>query len=226
MAFAQLPRQIRFLLEKRYVRVQVLSDQSVHEVRFELFRRLNAGAIALSSQEVRTVLYRGPFNLLVEDLAEYPNFRALVKLRKPDQENGTYAELVVKFFAYLDWKDNFTGAVTSFLNEYMENRQNDTSLANDSELFHNVCDSLYSVIGGSVKRTGVAWTPQNQLEAIMVGAGELIRGGTNTFKPKSGWLDDLDLVSTSTKGTNTPRALTARIGRATELLAGARPKKK
>jgi hypothetical protein len=85
VTFAQLPRQIRFLMEKRYVRVQVLSDQSVHEVRFELFRRLNAGAIALSPQEVRTVLYRGPFNLLIEELAEYPAFRTMVKLKKPDQ---------------------------------------------------------------------------------------------------------------------------------------------
>ncbi|MGH7963361.1 MAG: DUF262 domain-containing protein, partial [Candidatus Binatia bacterium] len=39
IGFEDLPRQIQFLLEKRYIRVQVLNDQSVYEVRFELFRR-------------------------------------------------------------------------------------------------------------------------------------------------------------------------------------------
>lgn len=225
IAYADLPRQIRFLLEKRYVRVQVLSDQSVHEVRFELFRRLNAGAIALSAQEVRTVLYRGTFNQLLESLAEYPQFRSLVKLKAPDQEKGTYAELVLKFFAYLDWQDRFTGAVTTFLNDYMESRQNETDLKADEEFFKKVCDLLADAIGGPVKRSNVAWTPQNQLEAVMVAGGQLVRSGTTTFKPRNGWLEDGLLVAHSTKGTNTQRALAGRITRASELLTGAHPEK-
>ena len=225
IAFTDLPRQIKFLLEKRYVRVQVLSDQSVHEVRFELFRRLNAGAIALSPQEVRTVLYRGHFNALLEELADYPNFRTLVKLKKPDQENGTYAELVLKFFAYLDWQDQFSGAVASFLNEYMESRQDEHLLAADEVVFKTVCDELVRVLNGPVKRTGVAWTPQNQLEGVMVAAGRLVQSGVTKFKPKKGWLDDATLVEHSTKGTNTTRALNGRVGRAEELLNGATPEK-
>ena len=66
VTFDDLPRQIKFLLEKRYIRVQVLNDQSVHEVRYELFRRLNAGAIALTAQEVRAAVYRGAFNTALE----------------------------------------------------------------------------------------------------------------------------------------------------------------
>lgn len=204
----------------------MLSDQSVHEVRFELFRRLNAGAIALSPQEVRTVLYRGPFNLLLEELAHYPSFRSLVKLKRPDQENGTHAELVLKFFAYLNWQDRFDGAVTAFLNDYMESRMDDSDLTDDAALFRAVCDLLLTVVGGPLKRPGVAWTPQNQLEAVMVGAGRLVRSGTRTLEPKPSWLEDPVLVSASTKGTNTPRALAARIDRAAQLLTGSSPQKK
>lgn len=224
VAFDDLPRQIKFLLEKRYVRVQVLNDQSVHEVRFELFRRLNAGAIALSPQEVRTVLYRGSFNLLLEELAEYPNFREIVKLKAPDQKNGTHAELALKFFAYLDWQNLFSGAVTTFLNDYMESRQGELDFSAERALFRQVSDELFRVLQGPVKRPGVAWTPQNQLEAIMVGAGILLRQGTTTFSPKAHWLEDRDLIDASTKGTNTPKALNARIGRAVELLTGTAPK--
>jgi len=205
--FEDIPRQIKFLLEKRYIRVQVLNDQSDYDVRFELFRRLNAGAIALSPQEVRTVLYRGPFNKLIEGLAGYPSFRQLVKLRRPDQQNGTYEELVLKFFAYREWQDRFTGAVTDFLNDYMDVRKDDTDLEDDRRLFALVCDELSTRIGGPFKRPGVAWTPQNQLEGVMVGAARVLADHPGRhLRPKNRWLEDRVLVDASTKGTNTPRA--------------------
>lgn len=227
VTFDDLPRQIRFLLEKRYIRVQVLSDQSVFDVRFELFRRLNSGAIALSAQEVRTVLYRGPFNRMLEELAEDPTYKSLVKLKRPDQENGTHAELVLKFFAYLDWQGRFTGAVTTFLNDYMCSRMDDTAIDVDKALFHRVCSRLAHVLDGPVKRPGVAWTPQNQLEAVMVAAGRILRANAHAqLHPRPRWLEDRDLVDASTKGTNTPKALAARIERAVELLEGAQPQLK
>ncbi|TKD65697.1 DUF262 domain-containing protein [Micrococcus luteus] len=225
VSFEVLPRQIKFLLEKRYVRVQVLNDQSVHEVRFELFRRLNAGAIALTPQEVRGVLYRGPFNAALEELSEYPSFRSLIKLKRPDKDNGTYGELALKFFAYLDWQEKFTGAVTDFLNDYMDSRKDDTDVADDVALFTSVSDELMRVVGGPIKRPGVGWTPQNQFEAVMVAAGRLIRSGTTSFSPRPGWLEDRVLVNSSTKGTNTPKALATRIDRSVQLLTGAAPSK-
>ena len=221
--FEDLPRQIKFLLEKRYIRVQVLNDQSVHEVRFELFRRLNSGAIALTPQEVRGVLYRGPFNSMIESLSGYENFQKLVKLKKSDKDNGTHGELVLKFFAYLNWQDRFTGAVTEFLNKYMETRKNDSQLDNDRALFTAVVDELYTLTSGPIKRPGVGWTPQNQFEAIIVAAGRLMQSGTTGFMPSDRWLEDKILVDSSTKGTNTPRALKTRIDRAAELLTGASP---
>ncbi len=225
VTFANLPRPIRFLLEKRYIRVQVLSDQSVYDVRFELFRRLNSGAIALSAQEVRTVLYRGPFNRLLEELADDQTYRSLVKLKKPDQENGTHAELVLKFFAYLNWQDNFTGAVSTFLNDYMLSRMDDIALDDDRALFSLVCSRLAQQLHGPVKRPGVAWTPQNQLEAVMVAAGRILRVNASArLRPRTGWLEDQELVEASTKGTNTPKALAARVDRAVQLLEGAQPR--
>ncbi len=66
----------------------------------------------------------------------------------------------------------------------MKSRQDDSQLADDAQLFKDVCDRLHAALGGPVKRPGVAWTPQNQLEAIMVGAGSLLRGGTQTLSPR------------------------------------------
>ena len=55
-----LPRSIRLTFEKRYIRVQVLSDKSDTDVRFELFASINSGAIALTGQEIRSVYIRDP----------------------------------------------------------------------------------------------------------------------------------------------------------------------
>ena len=72
---------IRLMLGKRYLRVQVLSDRSDPEVRFELFRRLNTGAVALTPQEIRSCVFQGSFNNLIEELSEVSAYQALLKLQ-------------------------------------------------------------------------------------------------------------------------------------------------
>lgn len=87
------------------------------------------------------------------------------------------------------------------------------------ELFLEVTAELAAGLEGPVLRTGTKVTPLNQLEAILVGAADVLRAGGRLRVPKGrGWLDDQALVEASTKGTNTPSALRARIDRAAELL--------
>ena len=120
LSYDGLPRSIKLTFDKRYIRVQVLSDKSDSDVRFELFRRLNAGAIALTGQEIRSCIYQGPLNDLISDLTEDPNYKKILKLKSSDRENGTAEEVVLKFFAYLESQEDFSGGVTDFLNNYMK----------------------------------------------------------------------------------------------------------
>jgi hypothetical protein len=191
-------------------------------VRFELFERLNKGGVLLTPQEVRACIYRGPFSELLRDLASIPSFTRLVKLQRKKQDDGTREELVLKFFAYLEDRREFTGAVTEFLNNYMNAAAQKTPHEIESlqELFERTVNKLYKITGGAVLRSGYNVTPINQLEAILVAVGELLREEKRIRRPPADWLDDEELIRYSTKGTNTRRYLNGRIERAKALLAG------
>ncbi|MEW1927482.1 DUF262 domain-containing protein [Streptomyces sp. NPDC088360] len=219
LAYEDLPVPIRLMLGKRYLRVQVLSDKSDHEVRFELFRRLNAGAVELTSQEVRSCVYRGPFNTLIEDLSVHPEYKALLKLGSKNLNDGTAEEIVLKFFAYLEGMEVFTGKVTAFLNAYMQKRGDETDLDSDRQLFLNTVRFLHSVTGGEFRRQGVHTTPLNQFEAVLVGIGRIFREGNQPKIPEPGWEQDEELVSASRVGTNSRPMLKKRVLRAQELFS-------
>jgi len=220
LTYADLPAPVQLAFMKRTLRVTALSDKSDREARFDMFERLNTGGVALTPQEVRACIYRSGFNDLIRDLAESDEFKRLVKLQERRQQDGTREELVLKFFAYLNNRNEFDGRVTIFLNNYMAKAMEDLDLEKARELFMDVVNSLSQILGdGPLVRTGVAVTPQNQLEAVMVAAGDILRSGQSLRQPDPGWLEDKELVDASTGGTNTRSMLNRRIERARQLLA-------
>lgn len=225
--FDEMPTPLKLHFNKRIISITALSDKSDRSIRFDLFERLNKGGISLSTHEVRGCVYRGPFSKFLRRLAKNRDFQSLLKLRKAQKDDGTSEELVLKFFAYLNNRPAFDEAVTEFLNTYMELAGNAFDYDNSEKLFNKVCRVLAEGIGGPVLRTGTHVTPLNQLEAIMVGAAELLRSGSEVQVPANKkWLDDNELVEHSTKGTNTRGALNGRIDRARKLLTPRKSAKK
>lgn len=221
LTFKELPTPVRLQFFKRGLRVTALSDKSDPEVRFDTFERLNRGGVALTAQEVRACIFRGAFCDLLGELGEDPSFRSLVKLQKVHHDDGTREELILKFFAYLDWTDKYDGQVTMFLNKYMEIEGPKFDVVAGRKLFTEVVTKLKSIQGTRpFVRSNTPVTPQNELEAVMVALGKLLRARKKVVTPPAKWLDDEVLVTHSTKGTNTRRAFEGRNNRATELLSG------
>jgi hypothetical protein len=219
LTFHALPTPIQLAFVKRGMGVTALSDKSDPETRFDTFERLNRGSVELSPQEVRACIYQGPFNELLRELAEYPAFRTLVKLQKKNEENATREELVLKFFAYLNARAKFAGAVSDFLSRYMEENRSSFDVEAGRRRFRSVVDSLAEEIDGPFLRVNTSVTPQNELEAVLVAAAEVIEETGSINSPPRGWLDDAKLVSASTGATNTRGKLADRINRAKELLS-------
>jgi hypothetical protein len=220
LTYADLPGPLRLAFNKRALRVTALSDKSDLHARFDLFERLNTGGIALTPQEVRACIFRGPFNDLLRELAEDSAFKRLVKLQKTRQDDGTREEVVLKFFAYLRAREQFSGAVTDFLNDYMESASSSFDIDEGRQLFHRVIGHLQAVLDGPFVRAGYPNTPVNQLEAVMVAIGELLGSGRTPVPPGPGWLNDQELVRASTGATNTASMLRDRINRARDLWSG------
>ncbi len=218
--YSDLPTPIRLQFGKRSLRVTALSDKSDPEIRFEVFERLNKGGVSLSPQEVRACVYRGPFAELLRELGEQPTFKKLVKLQPVHQNDGTREELVLKFFAYLNWADKYDGNVKSLLNRFMKESGPQLDIDQCRKLFNSVIDGIFKITGGPLLRKGYGNTPLNQLEAVLVGAGRILKAGKKLKTPPADWLNDADLLKSSTKGTNTKSSFEARNARAEKLLGG------
>lgn len=218
--YEDLPTPIRLQFAKRSLRVTALSDKSDPEIRFEVFERLNKGGVSLSAQEVRACIYRGPFSELLRELGEQANFKKLVKLQPVHQNDGTREELVLKFFAYLNWAGEYDGNVKTFLNSYMKEAGPKVDIDQSRKLFNNVVENVLKITNGPLLRKGYGNTPLNQLEAVLVGAGRLVKAGKKLKQPPANWLNDEELLKFSTKGTNTKPSFDARNARAEKLLRG------
>jgi uncharacterized protein with ParB-like and HNH nuclease domain len=218
--FDDLPKTLQISFSKRALRVTALSDKSDHEVRFDMFERLNTGGIALSAQEVRDCIFRGEFANFINRLATNEKFEDLLKLQEKRKNDGTTEEQVLKFFAYLINRDQFKGNVEGFLNEFMNQSMKNFDYVWGEELFNSTVNEIHKLVGGKFTRKGVNVTPLNQFEAVMVAIGEILSDGRKVKTPKFDWLNDAELIKHSTGATNTPSFLRARISRAKVIFGG------
>jgi hypothetical protein len=219
--FSELPTSLKRYFGRQPLQIISLTDKSVDEVRFDLFERLNAGAIKLSGQEVRACIYRGDFNKFIERLALYEPFANLLKLQEANKSDATNVEQVLKYFAYKDALGTFSGAVTKFLNSYMKAATDNFDFKRQEMLFTESADILSrACAGGLFKRATTNITPLVQFEACLVGIGQLLESGVTPILPSGDWIEDHELVDSSTGGSNTSGKLLRRVNRAKELFSG------
>lgn len=129
MRYNDLPPFLLRRLEERTVKCLRIDSTVDGQVKFDIFERLNTGSIKLEAQELRNATARGPFNILIKDLAKNKSFRQLIQINEQNPgENSKVkkmedVELVLRFFAltngrYLTLKKGFKDFLTDSLNEF------------------------------------------------------------------------------------------------------------
>jgi len=110
----------------RYYKIRTITfrKESESDLRFEIFERLNTGAVSLNDQELRNCTYRGPYNELLKELSQDKDFMHILGLNAPDRRMKD-VELVLRFAAfyhatYLKYKS----PIKKFLNQDMEDYYN------------------------------------------------------------------------------------------------------
>lgn len=94
------------------------------DFKFLMFERLNSGATALNSQELRNCIFRGPYNKLLRELSQDPKYAKLAGFAQPHKRMGD-VELVLRFAAfYFQGYENYRPPMKTFLNDEMERRRN------------------------------------------------------------------------------------------------------
>lgn len=220
MKFSDFPKPIQVYFNRQPLKVISLTDKSDPSVRFDLFERLNAGAISLTPQEVRACIYRGKFNTFIEELAVSDRFAALLKLDSASEKDGTQTEEVLKYLAYKNAQVLFSGKVKEFLNNYMDTATNTFDYDKEQAIFFRAADFLLEATdGGPFLRAGASTTPTVAFEACMVGVARLIENGTAPKIPDDDWINDEKLREYSRGGSNTKPLLQRRIDRAMEIFS-------
>ena len=107
--------------------VIVLSESATDEVKNDLFERINKGSDILRNMETRKGIYRGPFtDFIYNDCATNKNFQGSLKLSKTVQKRQEYEELVLRFFALIDFYpkySEFSRSVSNTLDNYMSGKR-------------------------------------------------------------------------------------------------------
>lgn len=109
----------------RYCKIRTITfrRESEGDLKFEIFERLNTGAVSLNDQELRNCIYRGPYNKLLKELSKDTDFMYLLGIKKPDKRMKD-VELVLRFAAFYHFTYlNYKPPMRKFLNNDMEEYQ-------------------------------------------------------------------------------------------------------
>lgn len=140
---------------------------------FTIFHRLNTGAMRLNNQEIRNCIYSGPFNELLKELNNLPEWMKLNRMKKDMGYRFTKQELILRVFAFHDSYDAYGGRLARFLNDYMDDNKAITPANAETKrvLFTKTVSAVFlKVYSGNAP----VKTPLSVVEAAMVGVARNI----------------------------------------------------
>lgn len=118
--FKDLPKELQKKIRYYKIRTITFRKESEQDLKFEVFERLNTGAVSLNDQELRNCIYRGKYNDLLWELSEEKVFPELLGIKKPEKRMRD-VELVLRFAAfYHSTYINYKPTIKKFLNNDME----------------------------------------------------------------------------------------------------------
>lgn len=126
MTYWDFNAPIRFRLKRAPIRAVIVMSSGDEYVRYEMFKRLNTGGSLLSAQEIRNCSSRMlsggvKFYQRLQEMAADYNFRtAIRRLPQQDMDRRMNEELVLRFFAVRHYRDEFSGNVREWLDNFME----------------------------------------------------------------------------------------------------------
>ena len=159
MKYKDLPPKAKSLLDDGMLRVNVIKKDSHRDIKYDIFMRLNRGAVTLNYQELRNCMYRGNLNDAAKELCEENEaFLAILKQKKPHQRYLD-VEFIIRYFAFSDniardengdvCLNGYRGKLVQFLNEYMDLHKDCSLVAKQSykDRFNETIEKVLIVFG-------------------------------------------------------------------------------
>jgi hypothetical protein len=142
LRFEELDPRFQRHIHNRTLRCITIMKDTHPQVKFDVFERLNTGAVELAAQELRHGLYHGKFVEWVGQMAKDPRWRELV--RAGNNKRMKAEEFLVRFLAFHTRLEQYEKPLANFLNLFTEQHRN--APANILTEFANLFERTITVI--------------------------------------------------------------------------------
>lgn len=221
--YKDLAPEDRRRLNDAIIRASIIHQEAPDDdgsSRYAIFERLNTNSTPLTPQEIRSAIYGGAFNSLIEELNNYSDWRALFgrqSIRKRDEE------LILRFLALYFNGENYSSPMKGFLNKFMKDNRELDSFDEQvvRSLFERTVTTMLSKLGER------AIKPDRQVnaaaaDAIMVAVARALDTESVCSDLNAAYqslMKDQDFLNAISAGTSQPVNVRKRIGLATQAFA-------
>ncbi|HUN59057.1 MAG TPA: DUF262 domain-containing protein, partial [Candidatus Binataceae bacterium] len=124
LTFNDFPAALQIRLKRAFIRVEVVRKETDPRFKYHMFKRLNTGGELLSEQQLRNCTIRllnSEFPDFLIRMSEVEDFKECTSgMTQARRLSAFDQELVLRFFALKNRRDQFKHEVSDFLTEYME----------------------------------------------------------------------------------------------------------
>lgn len=235
LRFFELPEREQRFLKRRMLRAIIITAESHHSMKFEIFERLNTGGVALNAQEVRNAIYRGVLNDRIKELETNDDFRVCIGRTKP-RKRMVDRELIVRFMALKQRFEVYRPPLLRFLNDFMSDYQNpdENWLEEVSGSFVETCERVSACLGAAAFRVinedgepternlnRALYDAQMLSFSMVVGEPDWETIRQDIFARTAGLVEDDDFENAIRRATGDRARLRARVSAYAALLADA-----
>lgn len=128
LKYSQLDTRFQRHISNRVLRCTVILKETHPQVKFDVFERLNSGAVALTRQELRHGLYFGKLLKTAAEIAKTLKLESHFGARKDKRMKAE--ELVIRYWALSEGIAAYEKPLATFISNYAETNRN----PNDAEL--------------------------------------------------------------------------------------------
>lgn len=135
-------------IEDYQLHIFIIKKQSHPDIRFDIFERINEGAVQLNAQELRNSIYRGETMDNLYQLSKIPAFIGVIK-GKVQENRLKDQEAMLRFLSfYLQGIKSYNGNLNSFLNSTLEKKMiNNNNFEELKIVVENTMDAIFEVFG-------------------------------------------------------------------------------
>lgn len=146
--YERLPRAFQRRIDETVINVYIVNPSTPDNVKFNIFKRINTGGLALEPQEIRNALYQGQATRFLQSCSRLEEFVQATG-GSVKSERMLDREFVLRYvaFCYLDL-EYYTGNIDEFLNLAMKylNQRSAGELEEIKNTFVDIMECVYGIM--------------------------------------------------------------------------------